>query len=90
MKLLRQTKADSDTPVDIEFMEFVPRTHIKIRNEIKHKCINLKLFNKHRWTSVLPGDRGSPNYRIEVCHVDGKDWLPVNYDTFMLIPVEES
>ena len=50
----------------------------------------LKNFKKYWSTPVLPGDRGSPNYKIKVSFADGKKWLPVNYDTYMSIPLDET
>ena len=40
--MIRQVKKDNVTPVDIEFMEFLPCNHMKIRNKIKQQCITLK------------------------------------------------
>ena len=50
----------------------------------------MKELNGYWWTRVLPGDRGLPNYTIEVSHADHNMWLPVNYDTYMLIPLNEN
>ena len=33
---------------------------------------------------------GHPNYRIEVSHIDGKEWIKCNYYNFMMVPLEES
>ena len=71
-------------------MEFTPRNHQKIRNEIKEKCNKLRSFNKYWWTKVVPGEPGNPNYQIEVSHVNCKKFIKVDHNLFMSIPLDES
>ena len=77
IEMLRFVKIESDTPIDIEFMEFTPRNHMTIKNEIKQKCNRLKEFHTNWWTKVIPGERRNPNYQIEVSHVNCKKSLNV-------------
>ena len=63
---------------------------MEIRNTIKQQCITLTQFNKNWWTRGLPGECGNANNRIEVSHIDGKEWIKCDYDTFMMIPLEET
>ena len=50
----------------------------------------LKGFNCYWWKRVLPEHRGSPNYEIGVSHNDHKKWIPVNYDLFMTILLDDN
>ena len=76
--------------MDIEFVEFVPRNHLEIRNKLKQQCKALKKFNKNWWTRLIPGDRGIPNYRIEVNYIVRREFIKCNYDVFMQMPLEET
>ena len=76
-------------PLNIEFMEWTPGNHKKIREEIKERCERLKEFNKHWWVKVVPGAPGSPNYQIEVSHSYRKKFIKTNYDLFMKIPLDK-
>ena len=87
--LLKNVKAEAhrkQQTIDIEFMEFMPRNHQQIRNDIKERCNKLRTFNKYWWTKVVPGEPGNPNYQIEV----SRRFIRVDYDLFMSIPLDES
>ena len=91
--LMKHVKAEAQKKkqlLNIEFMEFTPRNHQKIRNEIKEHCNKLRAFNKYWWTKVVPGEPGNPNYQIEVSHADCHKFIRVDYDTVMSIPLDES
>ena len=91
--MMKHVKAEAQKkkqPLDIEFIEFAPRNHQKIRNEIKELCNKLRAFNNYWWTKVVPGEPGNPNYQIEVNHADCRKFIRVDYDTFMSIPLDES
>ena len=50
ISLLKSVKAEAhrkQQPIDIEFMEWTPGNHQKIRNKIKEKCNKLRSFNKY-------------------------------------------
>ena len=64
--LIKKVKPDAQrnkTPIDVEFMEFTPKNHMKVRNEIKERCNKLLASNFYWWTKVVPGEHGNPNYR---------------------------
>ena len=89
IKKVKQNAQRNKTPFDLEFMEFTPKNHMKVRTEIKERCNKLREFNSYWWTKVVPRERGNPNYQIEVSHVDCKKFISVNYDTFMSIPLDK-
>ena len=89
---IRHVKAEAHRqkkPLNIEFMEWTPGNHKKIREEIKERCERLKQYNKHWWVKVVPGAQGSPNYQIEGSHSHRKKFIKTNYDLFMKIPLDK-
>ena len=63
---------------------------MNVRKKIKAKCQKLKEFIEFFWMRVLPGDKGSPEYKIVVSHANHKKWIPANYDLFMSIPLYDN
>ena len=92
ISLIKHVKAEATRkkqPIDIEFMEWTPGNHRKIREEIKERCAKLKEFNAHWWVKVLPGEPGNPNYQIELSHSKRKKFIKTDYNLFMTIPLDE-
>ena len=53
INMLRTIKRETKTPIDIEFMQFLPQNHMKILNKIKAQCAALKVKSLSNVTIII-------------------------------------